>query len=339
MDDRDRIVSFTESEEEKKVCETMETLYSSIHLFRQKIHDELGTRDKSIETLKDNLLSLEREFRDTNQRLEMVQQDKDSLETGKENCEKKLQRSEQECRDLREELDRTKNSLRAMEVQRKENESLKEEKYVLLQEIESLRSEIKKIEGLHAGKIEDMNNQFQQEKNKLQDIQCSLEDRIRNLTDLNSEESAARERLNREKRAIVEEMDRVNSEKKEIREHFARQIASLKDQLKVMERRAQDDLRDLEQRARKELMDLEREKSSRITALEKELGQKQREMSLKDHRLAQLESEHARKLELAKKEFESRMALELDEMKRKYYLELEKARSGGRWSGGEEKDS
>lgn len=340
MEEKDSLlpgaVLFSGTPEEKKLNADLEILNQSVINYVHRTHQEIDARDKEIEGLKDRLATEEREHQDVRQRFEVLQQDHSSLEIARENCEKGRLRLEQENRDLREELDRTKNSLRAMELIRKENESVKEERYVLLQEIESLRSEIKKVEGLNAGKVEELQNQFLQERNRMQDIQCSLEDKIRHLTDLNSEEALSRERLNREKKAIVEEMERINGEKREMREQFARQVAMLQDQLKSSEKRAQENLRDLEQKARKELVDLEREKSSRIAVLEKELNQKQREMSLKEHQIAQMESEHARKLELAKKEFESKLSVELDDIKRKYYFELEKARKGGRWTGDQE---
>lgn len=340
MEDKDSLlpgaVLFSETPEEKKLNSDLEILNQSVINYVHRIHQEIDARDKEIEGLKDGLLTEEREHQDVRQRLEVLQQDHNTLGTARENCEKSRIRIEQENRDLREELDRTKNSLRAMELIRKENESVKEERYILLQEIESLRSEIKKIEGLNAGKVEELQNQFLQERNRMQDIQCSLEDKIRHLSDLNAEEALSRERLNREKKAVVDEMERINGEKREMREQLARQVAMLQDQLKSSEKRAQENLRELEQRARKELVDLERDKSSRIAVLEKELNQKQRETSLKEHQIAQMESEHSRKLELAKKEFESRLSVELDDIKRKYYFELEKARKGGRWTGDQE---
>ncbi len=337
MEDKESLlpgaVLFSETSEEKKLNYDLEILSQSVINYIHRTHQEIDARDKEIEGLKDRLSSEEREHKDLKQRFEMLQQDHNNLEVARENCEKSRLRVDQENRDLREELDRTKNSLRAMDGIRKENESLKEERYVLLQEIESLRSEIKKIEGLNAGKVEELQNQFLQERNRMQDIQCGLEDKIRHLTELNSEEAMARDRLTKEKKYVVDEMERINGEKKEMREQFSRQLALLQDQLKSSEKRAQDNLRDLEQKARKELVDLEREKSSRIAVLEKDINQKQREMSLKEHQIAQMESEHSRKLELAKKEFESRLSVELDDIKRKYYFELEKARKGGRWTG------
>nr|WP_321502451.1 hypothetical protein [uncultured Dethiosulfovibrio sp.] len=340
MEDKDSLlpgaVLFTETPEEKKLNSDLEILNQSVINYIHRTHQEIDARDKEIEGLKDRLASEEREHHDVKQRFEVLQQDHNNLEIARENCEKSRLRVDQENRDLREELDRTKNSLRAMEGIRKENESLKEERYVLLQEIESLRSEIKKIEGLNSGKVEELQNQFLQERNRMQDIQCSLEDKIRHLNELNTEEALSRERLGREKKQVVDEMERINGEKKEMREQFSRQLSLLQDQLKSSEKRAQENLRDLEQKARKELVDLEREKSSRIAVLEKELNQKQREMSLKEHQIAQMESEHSRKLELSKKEFESRLSVELDDIKRKYYFELEKARKGGRWTGDQE---
>lgn len=323
---------FNPTKEEKDVNQYLDDLAQTMLICQQKYHDSIEDRDKDIERLNESQRSLEEEVSSITQKIEILQNDFTNRGTELSSCQKEKLRLEQECRDFKDELVRTKNSLKIMNTLRKENENFREERYSLLKEIETVKSELKNNESLQINQVEKMENHFQQETNKQQDITRSLEDQIKNLKHLNEEESQARERLSREKKLFLEDLEKSRVEKKQEREELSRQISMFQTKLKESEKRSQEDQRLLEQRGRKELIELERKQSNVITRLEKELTKKQRELALKEHEVTQLQSDLSRKLELAKKEFESQLGTELDKIKRKYYLEMEKARRGTSWN-------
>ncbi|PIE53836.1 MAG: hypothetical protein CSA35_08970 [Dethiosulfovibrio peptidovorans] len=318
---------FRESEDGKMLNDALNNLGHAATLFQQRIYEELEDREKEIRELQYTLNTQDRQMADLTNQLKLLQNDHSSLEAIREDCESARRRSEGACQDLQNELTRAQAGLKRLEELQKENESLKEQRYSLLQELEGLRSEIKKLEGLHLGRIEELQKHFAQEKTRFRDVQTSLENRIHQLTEQNSEEVNLRERLGREKRSLTEEMDRINAEKKGLREQIARESMALQEQLKASERRSQEHMRALEQKARKELVALERQKSDRIASLEKELAQGVRELSLRDHKISQMEAEFKRQLQIEKKEVENKMAQELDNAKRRYYLDLEKCKA------------